>query len=369
MARKQAPKPARRKPGTGTVRYRKGRAQPYEAAYPLEGGETRYDSFDTRAAALAHLDALVAEQASGTRNIAGGSMLVSDFLEMWLSIKDPHIKRTTYQNYRYLLGFAMSYFAGRRIDTVQRPDAELFLTQFAKKRKNAMALRAVCRQAFEYAVEEEYIKKNPFQKAKAPEQERRTGRAITKVQRGRLLELARGTPFELLWHLYSRLGLRRGEGMALLWANVDLDAATISIEQQFSDVNGVATKSTPKTKRSRRIVPLPDDMVELFRAHKQEQTRRAAHDPEWTMSGLVFTDEHGGALTIWHVRTHWYRLRKAAQLGTLRIHDLRHTALTILALDGVPENIRMALAGHTSGRMSGHYADHATIEDVRKAVG
>ena len=369
MARKQAPKPARRKPGTGTVRHRPGRAQPYEAAYPLQNGETRYDSFDTRQAALAHLDALVAEQSSGGRNIAGGSMLVPDFLEMWLATKEPHIKRTTYQNYQWLLGFATAYFAGRRIDTVQRPEADLFLIQFARKKKNAGALRAICRQAFEYALEEEYIKKNPFQKAKAPETEHRQGHAITKAQRARLLDLARDTPLEALWHIYSRLGLRRGEGMALLWAGVDLDAATIRIDRQFVDLHGIATESTPKTKRSRRTVPMPADLVELLRAHKQAQTQRAARDPEWVLSGLVFTAEHGGPLTIWNVRAEWERVRARASLDTLRIHDLRHTALTILALDGVPENIRMALAGHASGKMVGHYADHATLEDVRRALG
>lgn len=68
------------------------------------------------------------------------------------------------------------------------------------------------------------------------------------------------------------------------------------------------------------------------------------------------------------IRHRWGRIKQAASVSTT-IHGLRHTALTILALDGVPENVRMALGGHATEDMARLYANHATIEDVRKAIG
>ena len=63
-------------------------------------------------------------------------------------------------------------------------------------------------------------------------------------------------------------------------------------------------------------------------------------------------------------------LLKAAGLpGTLTIHDLRHTALYHLEQAGVAESTRMALAGHTQPTMAKHYTSHATIEDMRRAIG
>jgi integrase len=50
-------------------------------------------------------------------------------------------------------------------------------------------------------------------------------------------------------------------------------------------------------------------------------------------------------------------------------HCLRHTALTLLALAGVPANARMALSGHSTNKMDELYTSHAAIEDVRRAIG
>jgi integrase len=369
MARKKPPKPARRKPGTGTVRHRAGRAQPWEAAFPLQGGTTRYDAFDTREAAVAHLDALVGDRDSGARNVAGGSTTADAFLNTWLAIKAPHIKATTLESYTYLLGFAVSYFKGWRIDSIQRPDADLFLNQFTKKYQNGSQLRAVCRQAFEYALEEEYIRKNPFQKAKAPQVERREGMALTVGQRKRLLSLVQGEPLEILWHLYSRIAFRRGEGMGLVWGDVDWERATVTIARHYVRVGSATAESTPKTKRSRRTVPLPLDLLEMLREHRKRQRAQAAADPDWVEHGLIFPAEHGAPMSIWHVRHAWDVLRTKAKHPGLRIHDLRHTALTILALENTPPSVLKALAGHESDQMSGHYTDHATLEDVRRALG
>jgi len=51
------------------------------------------------------------------------------------------------------------------------------------------------------------------------------------------------------------------------------------------------------------------------------------------------------------------------------IHDLRHTALTILELGGAPQSVIQAIAGHAAASMTRHYTDHAGIEDMRRALG
>jgi integrase len=66
-------------------------------------------------------------------------------------------------------------------------------------------------------------------------------------------------------------------------------------------------------------------------------------------------------------RTAWRRLTKKAGLAGLRFHDLRHTAITVLAESQSSEQTIMALAGHVSRQMLEHYS-HIRLEAKRRAV-
>jgi len=88
------------------------------------------------------------------------------------------------------------------------------------------------------------------------------------------------------------------------------------------------------------------------------------------VTGLVFTDAHGGNLTVGAVAYRWKQLRARAGLPEqVTIHDLRHTALSILELGGALASVVQAIAGHAAATMTRHYTDHAGIEDMRRALG
>lgn len=363
MARKKRP---RRKPNTGAIRYKEGRALPWEAAFPLGHSEYRYDSFATWEEAAAHLDRLVAERDSTERprNIAGGTRRLDRFLTDWLVSKKLHIREKTYENYAYLCDLAVGYFGGeRRIDTIDRQAADTCYAYFhGRGFKNVAHLRMVLAQAFKYAEEEEYIKGNPFRRAKAPTTDHRPGMVLSKAQRAAMLEAAAELDPALapIWHLYSRVGLRRGEGMGLLWSNINWAEKTITITQQYTDVRNKTIKSIPKTKRSLRTFPVPGDVIEMLATLFREQAREAGR----IVTGLIFADNQGERLVVQHIRWRWKQIKKRANLPHgVRIHDLRHTALYHMEQAGVPRSVRMAFAGHTTTRMADKYADHAS-EDM-----
>jgi len=368
VARKKSePKPARRKPGTGTIRFKKGRELPWEASFPIGHGQHRYDYFQSRAEAEAHLDQLVKDiKQDVRRNVAGGSRRVDEFLPSWLEIKRPHIKPKTFHGYQYLLELASGEIGKYRVDEVTREMADSMLAFFhGRGFKNVSQMRNVLRQAFEYALEEGYIARNPFQRAKAPTVERREALALTANQRAAYLAQYDGHPLEGLFHLYAIVGLRKGEGAGLRWADVNWDAGTISIIQQYTEVAGRAERSTPKTPRSRRTIPIPPDILELLREHYAWQRKHAADTPEWQEHGLVFASEVGTPLEPRNInRLHDVMLERAG-LPRVTIHDLRHTASYILEKNGAPESARMALFGHSTAQMAKHYSDHASVDDMR----
>lgn len=404
MARKKtAEKRPRRKPGTGSIRYKKGRAKPFEACFQVEGTEPRYESFQSREDAAAWLDAFAKEKQEGTRDLVGGAMLVQDYLPMWLGLKKPHVGAKTYEAYQYYCEYACGEGGlGRlRVEKVTHLIGQTMVNRLAEDGfQNTGQLKSVLFQAFEYAVDPlEYLTKNPFRKVRVPPIERKEGIALTKAERGYMLQVAadddttpvwltdmsdpripprnrprtRGTPAPLcpFWHLTSRLALRRGEASSLKWSNVDLENATVTIASTRGRLGNTHIEGKTKTKKP-RTAPLPLDMVELFRAFKLAQMKAAlANGWKWSEGGYVFVDTRDGTpISVDHLRMRWGRIKKAAKIDPkMTIHDQRVTALTILALDGTPANVRKALSGHSTARMDEHYTSHAAIEDVRKALG
>lgn len=381
MARKAAAKPKRRKPNTGTIRHRPSRALPFEAAFPIGHGEHRYDSFSSRQAAAEYLDRLTAERddQAAPRNVAVGSQLVRTFYPRWLELRREKIAPKTLESYQYLLELASGQIGRYRMDEVTHLHADEMLMYFYHQGfQNIQQMKDVCRQVFKYALKQDYIKKNPFEDLELPPIERRHGMAITEAQRAHLLECAAtedipDQPLCPLWHLYSRLGFRRGEGMGVRWQDCDLndlDHATITIRQQLTRVGKetIATRTT-KTKAPRTI-PVPRDIAEMLLDLKAWQIKRCAANPGMPLPVYVFTNAAGQPLKVDAVRHRWSLLRKRAGMpGLLRVHDLRHTALTLLELAGAPGSVLQALAGHKTAAMAAHYTNHASVEDVRRTLG
>ena len=375
-------KPVRRKPGTGMVRHKKGRALPYQASFPLGNDEYRNASFATAEEAEAWLDQLVKERDDVhiRRNIAAGSQTVQQFVSVWLAMKQQHVKAKTWQGYQYYLELAIALIGKLRLDEVTREDAQGVLGYYHRRDfKNVAQLRATLYQAFEYALEESYITRNPFAKTKAPRVQRRKAVVLTEEQRTALLEAAKiedrsrrdpdVIPLRLIWHLYSRLGLRKGEGMALRWSDLDEDQQTITIRHQLTNVGSQTVEDIPKTARSERVIPLPTDMLEGLRQHRQQQRSAAQHHEHWQHTDLIFCATDGRALTVWYIQLRWEMLRARAPIPPdTTIHDLRHTAAYLLERNQVEESVRMALLGHSTGYIARHYADHATLEAIRSAL-
>lgn len=390
-AKKPAEKRPRRKPGTGTIRHRQGRKKPWQAEFQIEGHAPRTESFQSEQDACAWLDQLVKERDTGTRDLAGGAMLVQDYLPMWLELRRGHVGPKTMEAYQYYCEYACGEGGiGRlRMDELDTLTAQRMVNRLASDGfQNTAQLKSVLFQAFEYAFDVlEYTRKNIFAKVKVPPIERKEGIALTKMERARMLSAAElddarvlrrpgeqaSAPPPLLpfWHLTSRLAFRRGEASSLKWENVDLDAATVTIATTRGRLGTTHIEGKTKTKKV-RAAPLPVDMVEMLRTFKVRQMESALqHGWRWDVRGYVFVDDRTGLpLAVDHLRYRWSRIKKAAKLpAKMTIHDQRVTALTILALDGAPANVRKALSGHSTAKMDEHYTSHAALEDVRRALG
>ena len=370
MARKAKPeKHPRRKPGTGAIRAKKGRALSWEAEWTHASGVPEYRGFRERVQAEEWLNGLVEKRDKGHDTTAGG-LPFEVFIKKWLVIKQAkNIGPKTQLCYQFYAKVAAGEIGHIRIDCLTLEHMEQLCAYLVRARfQNIRELFGMLGQAFRYARNPSlrWMTVNPLEGLEIPKVERRKNEVLTDEQRASLLRVAAiehdpDVPLLPLWHLYSRFGLRKGEGIALLWIDVDWEACTLTIDESISNVGPDNPRGKTKTKRT-RVIPLPPDVMDMLRVHRTAQQKRG-------LFRAIFTGKDGDVVTPQHVQYRWSLLRKEAKCTGTTIHDLRHTALYLMALAGVPENVRMALAGHASTDMAELYANHASIEDVRRHIG
>jgi integrase len=161
-------------------------------------------------------------------------------------------------------------------------------------------------------------------------------------------------------------GLRRGEVCGLRWSSVDLDAATIAITETRIMVHGRPMTSRPTTARGARVLPLPADLVDaLHRMCARRVEERRAAGAAYVDSGYVVTDELGQPLSPEVYSDRFARLARAAEVPLIRLHDARHTSVTLERAAGWPDAVTAAWHGHDEPVMRRVYT-HVTTEDMRK---
>jgi integrase len=165
----------------------------------------------------------------------------------------------------------------------------------------------------------------------------------------RFLEAIEGNRNAAMFRLLALTGLRRGELVALRWSDLDLTRRTMTVNQASTVVDGVEVVSVPKTRRSRRVVDLDPETVEVLHRHRSHQ--REQHlglGVTATASDRVFTGDFGEPLRPNSVGQAFRRLVLQADVPVIRLHDLRHTHASHLLRAGVNVKVVSDRLGHAS---------------------
>jgi integrase len=113
---------------------------------------------------------------------------------------------------------------------------------------------------------------------------------------------------------------------------------------------------------------MPTPLVDLLRAHRRQQAaERLRVGVEWEDSGLVFTTKSGRPIDPANYRHYLDRVCKSANLGHWHPHELRHSAASLLASQGVPLKDVSELLGHSSVRITADVYQHL-FEPARREI-
>lgn len=163
--------------------------------------------------------------------------------------------------------------------------------------------------------------------------------------------------------LLSCYGLRRSEVLGLRWNAIDLDTGLLLVRRGRVAVGTETVEGPPKTKRSRRDLPLPADVIEALSALKTRQQAEAkALGVRWTDDRLIAVSEDGTPLRPGGYTDEFQRLRKRAGLRRIQLHGLRKTSVSLMLDQGHPVHIVAAWHGHDPSVSLSIYADAKTDE-------
>jgi integrase len=211
---------------------------------------------------------------------------------------------------------------------------------------------------------------NPCDAVTAPRPERREMQTLSVEQVQRLFESSTDDRWHALWILLGTAGMRLGEASALKWEDINPAAGTLTVRRALQRQRGKGLVLVePKTPRSRRTIHLPDCAVEALRRHRARQAEaRLAAGPAWQDQGLVFSTLTGGPLDPARVNEAFHRALDRAELPRRRVHDLRHSAASILLGLGTPVHDVAAILGHCQAPVTLNVYAHATPSGQAEAM-
>ena len=235
--------------------------------------------------------------------------------------------------------------------------------------RTVQMIHAVLRNAVEHAVREELVPRNVVKLVRVPAPQYEIGTGLTVAQARRVLAVVAKDRLRAVYVLALLVGLRKGELLGLRWVDVDLDGAELHVRQAAQRVAGELHYTAPKTRHSRRSLPLPLLAVDALKEHRARQAaERLSAGPAWQDSGLVFTTARGTVIEPRNLNRHWYGVRDRSGLPGVRLHDLRHTCVTLLLDAGAPPHIVQAIAGHSGIEVTMTIYARAAREEQRKAL-
>ncbi|WP_328860692.1 tyrosine-type recombinase/integrase [Streptomyces sp. NBC_00306] len=345
--------------------------------------DRRHVERKTRAEVTAAVSELEKQRDTKTVKKPGKAWTVKAWLTHWIENVAPLAV-----NDNTMVGYGVAVrkhlipgLGAHRLDRLKPEHIEAFYAKMqsnGSKPATAHQVHRTLRTALNEAVRRGHLGKNPVQLAKAP----KTGEyevepySVKEVQR--LLQAAGRHRNSARWAVALALGLRQGEVLGLKWEDVDLEAGFLVVRRsrhRAQYAHGCADPcgrkaagycphkqrtnpelSTTKSRAGRRAVGLPEQLVDLLRAHlKAQEGERAAAGKRWEENRLVFPDEQGRSPSHRRDWAEWKSLLTEAKVRDGRLHDARHTAATVLLILGIPERAVMGLMGWSTTAMAARY--------------
>ena len=318
-------------------------------------------------------------------NIVDGQMTVCELVDRYLKTKTG-VRQSTKQGYvtvQRLL--AKEAFGKKTIRSVKTSDAKLFLIKLqqedGKSYSSIHTIRGVLRLAFQMAVDDDILVKNPFgfQLAGVLVNDAVTREAISKDQMRKFLKFVHDDVvyckyYEVVYILFHT-GMRISEFCGLTLKDIDLENRTVNIDHQLqrtSDMRYII--ETTKTDAGTRVLPIIEDVAQMFQAIIEDRNSPKVEKSIDGYSGFLFYDDNGMPLVAMHWQHRFnhmvgrYNDIYRVQMPNITPHVCRHTYCSNMAKSGMNPKTLQYLMGHSDISVTMNVYTHIGFDDAEEEL-
>lgn len=290
-------------------------------------------------------------------------LTMGEYLESWLADYAAHnVARCTYDRYESIIRHHLIPAIGAiKLNQLTAASIErLYTSELQGGRadgkgglspQTVIKHHNVLRAALKRAVRLGLLVANPCDRVDPPRAKRVEMSVLDEYETERLLSAARAVDppsFYPAVLLAANVGLRRGEVLALRWADVDFEAGALQISRSLQRSREGLAFGEPKTNTSRRRLSLDVETVAELRSHRARQdVQRLSVVDTWQDNDLVCPGPMGEAWNPSNLTRCFGRLAKRLKLD-VRLHDLRHSHASQLIRAGASAKVVQERLGHAS---------------------
>lgn len=316
-------------------------------------GKTKREQAQNRAHALVILEQV--KQEYETTDAAYRDLLFLTWVERFVERKQSEVRENTWEIYNsYLRVHIAPFFAPQRLKLteVQPHHIQRYLDEKTRAGLSANTLKkqmTLIRGALRYAYRLGAIDSDPCDRIVMPAMKKFVGTSYTEEQAITLLQAAKGEEIEPVVVLALMLGLRRSEILGLRWCDIDFGAEVVHIRNTVTRAYSRIESERTKSKASRRDLPLTRELASYLRRLRAQQSERALSLGEkYTRSDHVAVKLDGREFSVDGLSSCFTRFLRRHDLPRVRLHDLRHTAASLLLAKGLSVKHIQEYLGHES---------------------
>lgn len=317
-------------------------------------------------------------------NPCGKGMTVLELVERYVSLKKG-VRHNTRVNYNFVINILKKEpFGHRTIDAIKNFDAKAWLIKLQDDGRGYSTIhtvRGVVRPAFQMAVDNDLLVKNPFdfQLNTVVVNDSVTRQALTRKQEKAFLEFVKNDSHYCKYYdgifILFKTGLRISEFVGLTIKDLDFENNRIIVDHQLQRTRDMEyVIEDPKTESGTRMVPMTPEVKACFQRILENRKRPKVEPMVQGHVGFLFLDKNGRPKVALHWEKYFqhicnkYNAIYKEQLPQVTPHVCRHTFCSNMAKSGMNPKTLQYIMGHSDISVTLNTYTHLGYEDAEEEM-
>lgn len=318
------------------------------------------------------------------RGINAEEMTVCELVDRYLATKTG-VKHTTKAGYKTVKNILEKEpFGQRKINKVKLSDAKIFLINLqanGRRYSSIHTIRGVLRPAFQMAVDDEILVRNPFefQLATVLVNDSVTREAISRADERKFLQFIKEDTHYCKYYdgmlILFKTGLRISEFCGLTIRDIDFENGILTVDHQLQRTSNMEyiIEST-KTSSGTRRIPMTDEVADAFRRIIANRPKMKVEPVISGYTGFLYFDKNNMPMVALHWEKYFqhatqrYNKVYRVQLPKITPHVCRHTYCSNMAKSGMNPKTLQYLMGHSDIGVTLNTYTHLKEDDAKEEL-